>query len=156
MLAELDLLPYSVTLLLGLFWGVEIGLIVGSLLHLSLLLHQQSKPSIQLTKEGGFTIFSPQTDFAFPGVEHLRQQLTAVSESGKNVILDLRLVSRIDFTAASALTTLVKSIRAQGGIVEVCCTKEEVLSTLTNVYGEEIHNWNTVQDAIHSVKSDVV
>ena len=132
------------------------GLIVGSLLHLSLLLHQQSKPSIQLTKEEGFTIFSPQTDLAFPGVEHLRQQLTAASKSDKSVILDLGLITRIDFTAASALTTLVKGIQANGGIVEVCSAKEEVLSTLSNVYGEEIHNWNTVQDTIHSVKSDLV
>ena len=150
MLAELDLFPYTVTFLLGLFWSVEMGLIVGCLLHLSLLLYQQSKPSIQLTKEEGYTLYSPQTDLAFPGVEHLRQQLTAVSKSG-NVILDLGLVSRIDFTAARALATLVKGIRSKGGIVEVCCSNEEVLSTLTSVYGEEIHNWDTVQDAIHSV-----
>jgi len=152
---KLDLLPYTVTFLLGLFWSVEMGLIVGSLLHLSLLLYQQSKPSIQSTKEEGYTLFSPQTDLAFPGVEHLRQQLATASKNGK-VILDLGLVRRIDFTAARVLATLVKGIRAKGDIVEVCCSNEEVLSTLTNVYGEEIHNWDTVQDAIHSVNSDVV
>ena len=131
------------------------GLIVGCLLHLSLLLYQQSKPSIQMTEEDDYTLFSPQTDLAFPGVEHLRQQLTAVSKNGK-VILDLGLVRRIDFTAARTLATLVKGIRAKGGIVEVCRSNEEVFLTLTNVYGEEIHNWDTIQDAIHSVNSDVV
>ena len=151
----MDLFPYTVTFLLGLFWSVEMGLIVGCLLHLSLLLYQQSKPSIQMTKEDGYTLFSPQTDLAFPGVEHLRQQLTAVSKNGK-VILDLGLVRRIDFTAARTLATLVKGIRAKGGIVEVCCSNKEVFSTLSSVYGEEFHNWDTVQDAIHSVNSDVV
>ena len=153
LLAELDLFPYTVTFVLGLFWSVEMGLIVGCLLHLSLLLYQQSKPSIQVIEEESYTLFSPQTDLAFPGVEHLRQQLTSASKSGK-VILDLGLVSRIDFTAARALATLVKGIRGKGGVVEMCCCSQGVLSTLTSVYGEEIHNWNSVQDAVRSVTSD--
>jgi len=153
---KVDLLPYTVTFLLGLFWSVEMGLIVGCLLHLALLLYQQSKPSIEVTEEESYTLFSPQTDLAFPGVEHLRQQLTSASKKSGKVILDLGLVSRIDFTAARALATLVKGIRGKGGIVEVCCSNEEVLTTLTSVYGEEIHNWNTVQDAVRSANSDVV
>ena len=153
MLAEMDLLPYTVTFLLGLFWSVEMGLIVGCLLHLSLLLYQQSKPSIQVMEEESYTLFSPQTDLASPGVEHLRQQLTTASKSGK-VILDLGLVSRIDFTAARALATLVKGIQGKGGVVEMCCCNQGVLSTLTSVYGEEIHN--SVQDAVRSVTSDLV
>ena len=152
----MDLLPYTVTFLLGLFWSVEIGLIVGCLLHLALLLYQQSRPRIQVTKEEGYIVFSPQTDLAFPGVEHLRQQLTAVSKSGILVILDLRLVSRIDFTAARALAALVKGLRAKGGVVEVCGANEEVLLTLIHVYGEEIHNWDKIQDAVLSVNAGIV
>ena len=147
--------PYTVTFLLGLFWSVEMGLIVGCVLHLALLLYQQSKPEIQVTKKDSYTLFAPQTDLAFPGVEHLRQNLTAVSKDGA-VIVDLGHVTTIDFTAARTLATLVKGLRGKGGVVEVCRSNKNVLSTLTHVYGEAIHNWESVQDAIESINSDVV
>ena len=67
--------PYTVTFLLGLFWSVEMGLIVGCVLHLALLLYQQSKPEIQVTKKDSYTLFAPQTDLAFPGVEHRHHHL---------------------------------------------------------------------------------
>jgi MFS superfamily sulfate permease-like transporter len=147
-LAEIDLVPYSLTFLLGLAWSVEIGLILGSLAHLCLLLHSQARPAVLAQHQGPVTVLSPQGDLAFPALEHLRAQLAQAGGESRLVVLDLGQVRSIDYTAARGLCSAVKGARERGEVVEVCCAREEVLATLRPLYGEGLGARDSVGEAL--------
>ena len=149
--AEADLVPYLLTFLLGLFWSVEMGLIVGSVVHICLVLHLLARPAVLVEQLDSHVLVSPQADLTFPSVDHLRQELTLATNSTGSlpVILDMGLVSRMDYTAARGLSSLVKGLREKGATVEVCCVKEEVLATLLPVYGEGLLVRASIEEIIN-------
>lgn len=144
-------MPYLLTFLLGLFWSVEMGLIVGSVVHICLVLHLLARPAVLVEQLDTHVLVSPQADLTFPSVDHLRQELTLATNStgSQPVILDMGLVSRMDYTAARGLSSLVKGLREKGATVEVCCVKEEVLATLLPVYGEGLLVRASIEEIIN-------
>ena len=49
--SELDILPYALTLLVGLFVKPEMGMIVGTVSHLCILLYSSGNPKVSIKKE---------------------------------------------------------------------------------------------------------
>lgn len=147
----IDLIPYSLTFFLGLFWNVESGLIVGCLVHVCLLLYSQSKPLVLVQPLTTHTLVRPQASLAFPGVEHLRRRLAEATETSgsKPLVLDLGLVQTVDFTVAKALSGLVQGLRSKGAVVEICCVRPEVLATLQPVFGESLEVSDSVEEALN-------
>jgi hypothetical protein len=47
---EIDLIPFSVTLGVGVFVSVEMGMIAGTLTHLAILLYTSNTPKINIQK----------------------------------------------------------------------------------------------------------
>lgn len=145
----MDLIPYTLTFVLGLFWNVESGLIVGSLVHLGLLLFSQARPLIVLQPEDSHTLVSLQCNsLSFPGVEHLRDRLAAAESGQKAIVLDLVLVQSVDYTSAKTFCGIVKSLRERGVSVELCCIRPEILATLEAVHGGALEQAQSVEDAV--------
>ncbi len=73
----MDLVPYIVTLLLGLFYKVEAGMIAGTLLHVAMLVVRSSKPRVAV-REGSvdgctpYLLLIPDRGLFFPSVEEIR------------------------------------------------------------------------------------
>lgn len=146
---RMDLIPYTLTFVLGLFWNVESGLIVGSLVHLGLLLFSQARPLILIQPEDSHTLVSLQcSSLSFPGVEHLRDRLAASESGQKAIILDLALVQSVDYTSAKTFCGIVKGLREKGVLVELCCIRPMVLATLEAVHGGALDQAQSVEDAV--------
>lgn len=146
-----DLVPYLLTLLLGIFLSVESGLIVGSLVHIAILLYSQAQPVILVTKEVTHILVSPQcSQLSFAGVELLRQRLNTAASDALPLIVDLALVYDVDYTSAKVLLAIVKGVRAKGRKLELCSVAQGVLSTLEGVQGEAVPVMASLQEAIAS------
>ena len=53
----MDIVPYALTLLIGLFVSPEMGMIVGTLSHLCILLYSSGNPKVYITKEKVSTVY---------------------------------------------------------------------------------------------------
>ena len=49
--SELDIIPYVLTLLIGLFVKPEMGMIIGTVSHLCILLYSSGNPKVSIKKE---------------------------------------------------------------------------------------------------------
>ena len=58
----MDIVPYALTLLIGLFVSPEMGMIVGTLSHLCILLYSSGNPKVSIRRESvrtSFTLIKP-------------------------------------------------------------------------------------------------
>jgi sodium-independent sulfate anion transporter 11 len=147
---KIDLIPYTLTFLLGLFVNVETGLIVGCLVHVGLLLYSSSSPALLVEHHGTHTLLQPQYSLFFPSVDHIRGEInTAVSTSGSTlpVVIDMTLVKDIDYTAAKGLCALVKDLK-KTMTINIVCTDKAVSHVLTSVYGSDLELSPSIDDAV--------
>ncbi|XP_043228395.1 sodium-independent sulfate anion transporter-like [Amphibalanus amphitrite] len=89
---KLDLIPLFVTLLAGLFWRLEYGILLGTGVSLLLLLHRAARPKVTLSYRltpGGrpYLLVLPDCGLSYPAAEHVRQLIHeaawAMSVTGK-------------------------------------------------------------------------
>ncbi|XP_077260060.1 sodium-independent sulfate anion transporter isoform X1 [Temnothorax americanus] len=108
-----DLIPAFVTFLACLFVGVELGILIGTLLDMAILVYLNARPTINIERRNISTIdyflVRPSAGILFPAVDHLRMYLT--KNPGMNVVLDCEHIDRIDFTAAQSISIMIKDFR---------------------------------------------
>jgi len=147
---KIDLIPYTLTFLLGLFVNVETGLIVGCLVHVGLLLYTTSTPSLLVAHHSTHTLLVPQYSIFFPAVDHIKGEINAavsLSGSALPIVMDMSLVKDIDYTAAKGLCALVKDLR-KNLTINICCANKAVSHVLASVYGKDLELCNNVDDAM--------
>ena len=107
-------MPYCLTLLLGLFVSVQVGMIAGTLAHLSILVYFSSRPKVSI-RDGkvdnvSYVLVTPDRGLFFPSVDEMRSRLVEAASSKKTdvaaeeelpVIVDMSNVVEMDFTAAT-------------------------------------------------------
>jgi len=132
----MDIVPYALTLLIGLFVSPEMGMIVGTLSHLCILLYSSGNPKVSIRREtnqnSDYLVITPDRALFFPSVETIRDQLTSntTSESETKedleannidlpreklpIVLDFSKVCEMDFTAAKGIRALCKVLKKSG------------------------------------------
>jgi len=150
---KIDLIPYFLTFVLGLFVNVETGLIIGCLAHIGLLLYSSSSPTLSVQHLETHTIIQPQSSLYFPAVDHLRGEInSAVSthDSSLPVIIDLTLVKDMDYTVAKGLCALVKDLK-KSHTINIVCAEKSVEQVLTGVYGPDLKLSTSTDQAVQDV-----
>jgi sodium-independent sulfate anion transporter 11 len=168
---KVDIIPYLLTLLVGIFVSVEIGMIVGTSVHLAILLYRSSHPEVWIkqkrVEDTPYILVQPDRSLNFPSVDKIRQKLSEASTTygkelfpenltsdseqphnfpeneetfssdsssftnGKTsienlaypvaIIFDLTQVVDIDFSAASLIRALAKSMKEKNGRTLLFC-----------------------------------
>ena len=111
----MDIVPYALTLLIGLFVSPEMGMIVGTLSHLCILLYSSGNPKVSIRREtvrlitftpksifcnvffffqlqnqnSDYLVITPDRALFFPSVETIRDQLTSNATSDSETKEDL-------------------------------------------------------------------
>ena len=111
----MDIVPYALTLLIGLFVSPEMGMIVGTLSHLCILLYSSGNPKVSIRREtvrlitftpksifynvcfffqlqnqnSDYLVITPDRALFFPSVETIRDQLTSNTTSDSETKEDL-------------------------------------------------------------------
>lgn len=79
LVAELDLVPLTVTLIFCIFLSLEYGMIIGILVNLVLLLYFTARPGVLVEEEvvqgNRILLITPRQSLSFPAAEYLRQEV---------------------------------------------------------------------------------
>ncbi|KAG5307986.1 S2611 protein, partial [Acromyrmex insinuator] len=142
---KIDFFVMNLTLIKGVFLGLEYGIIIGIVANLVVLLYFSAHPSIQTKIEQieGKTVIViiPKETIAFPAAERLRANVMKVSRenSCNMIILDCKNLKRLDVTIAENIKLLGKdlSVRGQTIVCSNCC---ENVNAVLKVVAPELLN----------------
>lgn len=141
---KIDLVPYSLTFLLGLFVNVETGMIVGTMTHLVMLVYLSTKPNIHINQGDAFTTLRPDRSLYYPSLDEIKTKMNEV-ESGK-VVLDMSRVDDMDYTAAKAVIAMDKDIKKKEKLLVVLAANDNVKSILRGIDQKDIVMVDKLED----------
>ena len=146
---RVDLLPYTLTFVLGLLVSVEIGLIAGSLLHIVMLVHSNSSPVIEILHTDSLTTITFTSSLYFPAKDHVVREVSRnIAGEKRTIILDFSRVRDIDHTVALGITGLMKEISKSGKTVLVCGANSAVARVLNSAYGDHLPLHKSIDHAL--------
>lgn len=118
-----EVLTVTLTLVLSLLVGVEIGLLSGVFLDVAFLVQRTARPVLTfenyISRSGvEYLLVKPRHSLlCFPAVEYVRNGInSAIKESEKDpncIVLDCRNVQELDYTAAKGIGSLKKELAAR-------------------------------------------
>ncbi|XP_070163166.1 sodium-independent sulfate anion transporter isoform X2 [Polyergus mexicanus] len=148
-----DLIPAFVTFLASLFAGVELGILIGTIIDLAILIYLNARPTINIeyrnTSITNYVMIRPVAGILFPAVNHLRSYLTkALSDkrhkSSKNlniltnIVLDCEHIDKIDFTVAQGISMLVKDFRDNNCQLIMLRPNPDILKSIQSLSHKQI------------------
>merc|ERR1719361_961427 len=172
---KLDIIPYVLTLLIGLFVKPEMGMIIGTVSHLCILLYSSGNPKLSIKKETfndiPYLVVTPDRALFFPSVETMRTQLTSKFdlepvkedleappnvESFKQplpIVLDFSKVCEMDFTAAKGLRALCKVLKKSGQNTYFYAVNEDIESVLQGADPSLLVTYSTMEEIEQRLES---
>ena len=145
---RVDLLPYTLTFVLGLLVSVEIGLIAGSLVHIVMLVHSNSSPAVDIKHSDTSTIVTFTSSLYFPAKDHVVREISKTLAEHQTFLLDFTQVEDIDHTIAVGISGLVKEIRKSCKTVLVCGANRDVTRVLHSVCSEDLPLYMSLEHAL--------
>ncbi|XP_046658848.1 sodium-independent sulfate anion transporter-like [Homalodisca vitripennis] len=136
LLNKKDLLPYTVTVVVGLTFGVEKGIIFGILLDNLILLYFTARPEVHLHAVGSGTVhwvLQPRGPLMYPAANHVWDtvaRLSTVDKDRRAVVLDCDYICHTDYTAAQGLNNTIKNAKAQGLMVVLLNADDRTIKSL--------------------------
>lgn len=158
-----ELLTVSLTLILSLCVGVEIGLLSGVFLDVAFLVHRTARPVLtfdhcQTLNGTEYMLVKPRHSLlCFPAVEYVRNGINnAILEREKEtnfIVFDCRNVQELDYTAAKGIGSLKKELASRNIPLILLGPSDEVKLVLkgslkgNNV--QQVDNENELETSLH-------
>jgi sodium-independent sulfate anion transporter 11 len=125
------------TVIIGVCYGVEVGIIAGGLLNLLILLKVWTRPrvttEIRMDHQGNDYIYvRPEVGLFYAATDHLTTKIIQAYNSTKGlpIVLDCSGIIQVDYAACQVST--VKSNTATGALYRhVCCRRSAISWTLS-------------------------
>jgi len=116
---RLDLVPLAVTFF-GCFYDIEIGILTGIGVALCILLYRTVWPEVIKTNCGNYVLLKVQGNLNYPGVEHVNNEIQKASQTDPHppaIVVDLSVVTSIDFSVTQALLTVLEEMKNKSILV---------------------------------------
>uniref|UniRef100_A0A7G3AYY2 Putative sulfate transporter n=1 Tax=Lutzomyia longipalpis TaxID=7200 RepID=A0A7G3AYY2_LUTLO len=115
---RVDIIPFLVTVIACLVWGVDLGIVAGIASNLLFIIYDTARPRIQFkwfkVDNDEILVVTPNQSLIFSSAEHFKNRLTkkVIAQSNPNllVIIDGHFVQKIDTTAAQNMYSAVRSL----------------------------------------------
>ncbi|XP_029173687.1 sodium-independent sulfate anion transporter-like [Nylanderia fulva] len=147
-----DLIPAFVTFLASLFAGVELGILIGTIIDLIILIYLNARPTINIeyknTSITNYVMIRPIAGLLFPAVNHLRSHLTKALSTHDNIprslntltniVLDCEHIDKIDFTVAQSISMLLKEFRENNCRLIMLRPNSDILRSIQSLSDKEI------------------
>ncbi|XP_019888316.1 sodium-independent sulfate anion transporter [Ooceraea biroi] len=148
-----DLIPAFATFLACLFAGVELGILIGTIIDLAILIYLNARPTMYIeyrnTPTTNYVLIRPSAGLLFPAVDYLRTHLTeALSDKYQssqknpntltNVVLDCEHIDRIDFTAAQGVSMVMRDFRDNDRQLIMLRPNSDVLKSVQSLSSKPI------------------
>lgn len=147
-----DLIPALVTFLSCLFVGVELGILIGVAIDLSVLIYFNARPLMEVEHrnqcEPAYVSVRPGGAIFFPAIDYLREYLTKnLVQKGSNLkpqkrlphmVLDCKHIHRIDFTAVQGINSTMKDLAKQDCRLIILHPRQDILSSMQSLAKDPI------------------
>lgn len=153
-----DLIPLLVTFLVGVFWSLENGILIGISCNLLFVLYSSARPKFfieQLTC-GGRCVYlvSPKTYVQFPAAEYLRKIIAeSCTVEGIVVVINGKNIGNIDATVARSFSILREEVEKRNQRLLFIDLKPVIKQTLLNMDASlvQIIVDTSLEDAIRKI-----
>lgn len=127
--AEVELIPFTTTLVVSLLVGLEYGILIGVASNVIFVLYASARPPVIIAKEklpqGDVYVVSPSRGLQFPSAEYLREKVMRnCYYAGSTVAIDGRNLSNVDATVAKVSPTRQQKNSGFVQILSTASTKE--------------------------------
>ncbi|KAH9499568.1 hypothetical protein Btru_074151 [Bulinus truncatus] len=148
---KVDVVPYFVTFAATLLIGIQWGIFVGMGVSLLILLYPIARPKVMFTTVQGFMIVTPTHGLNFPGAEYL--ELKALDralavEKPHNIILNMEHLSNMDYSAIQAMRSLLSECELHGMKLILAQGQKRVKKQLKAANIKNAIVVDTIQEAI--------
>ncbi|CAL1540615.1 unnamed protein product [Lymnaea stagnalis] len=148
---KLDLFPYLITFICTLLIGIQWGIFVGIGVSIFILLYPISRPKILFSTVQGFLIVTPLHGLNFPGAEYL--EIKALDralgvEKPHNIILNMEHLSNMDFSAVQSLRSLMVECEFHGMRLVLAQGQKRVRRQLKQAKIKNLIVVRTIEEAI--------
>ncbi|XP_065557315.1 sodium-independent sulfate anion transporter-like isoform X2 [Artemia franciscana] len=142
---KVDLVPLFTTFIAGLIVGLELAIIIGAVVHILIMSFGNARPRVSIyvseKDDANTVVVRPKENLVFPSSDYF---VSLVKKRAKNagtvntVVLDLTLVSRLDYAGAKMLKSLSDEFTKSD--IEVVATNlsREVKKTLTGIRAKNL------------------
>lgn len=153
-----DVIPLLVTFLVGVFWSLENGILIGISCNLLFVLYSSARPKFfieQLTC-GGRCVYlvSPKTYVQFPAAEYLRKIIAeSCTVEGIVVVINGKNIGNIDATVARSFSILREEVEKRNQRLLFIDLKPVIKQTLLNMDASlvQIIVDTSLEDAIRKI-----
>lgn len=129
-----ELFTVTLTLVLSLLVGVEIGLLSGVLLDIAFLVQRTARPVLSINESFSlsgisYVLVKPRNSLlCFPAIEYVRNGInSAIKEKDPSfIVLDCHNVLELDYTAAKGIGSLKKELASKDITMVILAPSEEV------------------------------
>ncbi|XP_020300712.1 sodium-independent sulfate anion transporter-like [Pseudomyrmex gracilis] len=144
-----DLIPAFVTFLACLLAGVELGILIGTVIDLVILIYLNARPKIHVEHRNSpmnYVLVRPTAGLAFPAVDYLRTYITKTLSDHQSsletpltyVVLDCGHISEIDFTGAQGINMVIRDFERNSNRLIMLRPNPDVLKSVQSFSDETI------------------
>ncbi|XP_065562850.1 sodium-independent sulfate anion transporter-like isoform X2 [Artemia franciscana] len=141
-----DLIPFATTFISGLLFGLELGIIVGTLVHIFMMSFANARPPIETEairkQEGTTVVIQPRESLMFPAADYFSNLVKKAISKEENVtciIFDLAYVNRLDFATAKTFKDLSDNYGSSGVEVIAVNVMPKTLTVLEGIQPKKIN-----------------
>ena len=145
---RVDLMPYSLTFVLGLLVSVEVGLIAGTLLHIVMLVHSSSAPAVDIQHRDAVLTITFGSSIYFPAKDHIVREISKNLTECQTFIFEFTRVEDIDHTIAVGLSGLFREITKSSKTFLICGANLPVSRVLNSAYGKDLQVYKSLDHAL--------
>ncbi|XP_065562845.1 sodium-independent sulfate anion transporter-like isoform X3 [Artemia franciscana] len=141
-----DLIPFGTTFFAGLFFGLDLGIIVGTVVHILIMSFAKARPTIEIKathkEDGTIILVMPRESLVFPAADYfinLVKKAISKEEKVTTVIFDLAFVNRLDFATAKSLKCLSDDFGGSGAEVIAINVMPKILTVLQGIQSKKMN-----------------
>ncbi|XP_031554144.1 sodium-independent sulfate anion transporter-like isoform X1 [Actinia tenebrosa] len=111
---KIDLLPFFITFF-GCFYEIELGILLGIGVSLMIFLYPVVWPKL-IKADCDYTVIKVNGDLIYAGMEHVTSEIQEMSYSDpppRGVVIDLSVVTQIDFTVTQSLLMVLEDLESR-------------------------------------------
>ncbi|XP_064092367.1 sodium-independent sulfate anion transporter-like [Macrobrachium nipponense] len=121
---RIDLIPWGITLIACLGWGLEWGILLGIGVNLAMLLYSIATPAVRISvvppskQHAGYILVAPSHGVSYPSITHVRSAVrkAGLRQAGGSlpVVIDCAFIDTVDFTSAKGMKGMIEDFQRRG------------------------------------------
>ncbi|XP_068211653.1 sodium-independent sulfate anion transporter-like isoform X2 [Palaemon carinicauda] len=141
---RIDLIPWGVTFLACLGWGLEWGILLGIGVNLAMLLFSIATPAVRISvvppskQHAGYALVTPSHGLSYPSTTHVRSAVrkAGLRQAGGSlpVAIDCSFIDNVDYTSAKGIKGMIDDFHRRGQTLVFVGLKPKLVKIVSSLH----------------------